>query len=200
MGWPRCHTGYYGAAHQASRRHKDQQSTQPLRRGRRSQNQLWLQRTLQPRAALALLAARPRRRALQRGRRASGCAACQSVHLHAFALAAPERVTLQTSEYAEMVAHCTGLYRHLCGSPLSVMQSATEGADEDNESLGGSSNQLGRGSLAAASGTWRSPASPYDLDRSASRCVCVTNFCGTNCRASDVDGHSIATHAANVHY
>lgn len=77
---PRCRPGCCGVAPQVGRCHKgqpsEQPSTQPLRRVCSSQSQLWLQRKLQPRAALALVSARPRRHALQRGRRASGCAAC----------------------------------------------------------------------------------------------------------------------------
>lgn len=49
-----------------------------------------------------------------------------------------------------------------------VSQAAPEGADgEDNESLGGSCNQLGRPGLGTPSGTWRG-GSPRELDRSVS--------------------------------
>ena len=111
VDWPHCPPGCCGVATQASRRHKDQlsrqPSTQPLRRGRSSQSQLWLRRTLQPRATPALVAARPRRHALQRGRRASGCAACCPVHMPAIILAVPDFwPPLQASG-------CTGIGLHI---------------------------------------------------------------------------------------
>lgn len=177
VDWPRCHTGCCGEAPQAGRRHKDQlsrqPSMQPLRRVRSSQSQLWLQRTLQPRAVLAPMSARPRRHALQRGRRASGCAACCPVRLPALASAVPECVTI--AGQCARVVHAFGLSRRLCNGPCLLCsqqrraQTRTmraSGAAPTSSGVAAWRQHLGPGARPPRRTSWTAPPAG----------VCVTNF------------------------